>query len=125
MGASSAVVGCGRAWAGVWHRATGNTLFSFPFQKTGHSRRFGRFTHGALSYRDPAPPAALECTGMGPSPITVLQRDSEQRLAASCQPPKRGLSQPGAPIVPQEAGLLLALQFWFIRCWLSWPGWGD
>lgn len=54
--------------AGTYHHATGNALFSFPLQKTGHSRRFGRFTHGALSYQDPTSPTAPSVPGWGPPP---------------------------------------------------------
>nr|XP_047928270.1 striated muscle preferentially expressed protein kinase isoform X4 [Anser cygnoides] len=41
---------CPRAGAGG--RAVDNALFSFPLQKTGHSRRFGRFTHDSETGED-------------------------------------------------------------------------
>lgn len=47
-----------------------NAFFSLPLQKTGHSRRFGRFTHGALSYQDLPPPA-----GMGSAPPPRSSRE--------------------------------------------------
>lgn len=68
----------------------GNTFFSFSLQKTGHSRRFGRFTHGALSYQDLPP-----LLGWGLAPPQYQGRDSEQRLHRAAHSPKMGLEAPG------------------------------
>lgn len=73
---------CPRAGAGG--RAVDNALFSFPLQKTGHSRRFGRFTHGALSYQDLAPPP---CRGGG----------GKLRLRRAGHGSEMGLGAPGIP----------------------------
>lgn len=71
--------------AGMYCHAMGNALFSFPLQKTGHSRRFGRFTHGALSYQDPTPPAAPSVPGWGPPPCYKGQQaEAGQGWTASC-----------------------------------------
>lgn len=76
--------------AGTHCHAMGNALFSFPLQKTGHSRRFGRFTHGALSYQDPTPPTAPSVLGWGPPPCYKGQRaEAGQGWIASCQPQNR------------------------------------
>lgn len=99
--------------AGSHRRAVGNALFSFPLQKTGHSRRFGRFTHGALSYQDPTPPLPRACWGGVPAPPCKGQRaEAGQGWTASCQPQNR---VPGAHSAPHAAGLLLALQLYSLR----------
>lgn len=69
--------------AGTYCHAMGNALFSFPLQKTGHSRRFGRFTHGALSYQDPTPLTAPSVLGWVHHHAT---RGSEQRLGRAGLP---------------------------------------
>ncbi|KAK4817568.1 hypothetical protein QYF61_020234 [Mycteria americana] len=87
------------------------------FQKTGHSRRFGRFTHGALSYQDPAPPHCPECAGMGSGPTAMPQGAASRGWAGmgcSSPAPKQGPGQLGAPGAPHEAKLLLAPQLWFL-----------
>lgn len=75
---------CPRACAGGC--AVGNALFSFPLQKTGHSRRFGRFTHGALSYQELAPPP---CRGGG----------GKQRLCGAGHGPQNGAGGSWCPPV--------------------------
>lgn len=83
----------------------GNTLFSFPLQKTGHSRRFGRFTHGALSYQDPAPPAAqVRRDGVQPHRCAAGGQRAEagQGWAASRQPQIGSWSAGGSQCPPRS-----------------------
>lgn len=86
----------------------GNALFSFPLQKSGHSRRFGRFTHGALSYQDPTPPAAPSVLGwahhhaargsdqrLGRAGLHLASHKIGSQSARSSQCPPCGWSAPG------------------------------
>lgn len=113
---------CGVVWqqhvcmAGTYRHAVGNALFSFPLQKTGHSRRFGRFTHGALSYQDLTPPVAPQVCWDGST--TMPQGAASRgwaRLDCLLPATKQGPSQAGAHSVLHTSGLLLALKLYMLR----------